>query len=195
MYSSPPELGLIDVHRISIGGASSGANLAIVASIAATNPSAVFPSAKPSFPIPDSHPPPVSLFAFIPVVDNTATADDVWKSTAETAPWLTAGRLVYYRDMYLSRKGDHEKWDASPNKAPDSLLRNLPKTWVAVAEFDLLAPEALAFTEQLKKLGVDAESLVVPGATHAIMSLHGRIDRGLQLLKDGVKHLQSVFAT
>jgi acetyl esterase/lipase len=194
VFSAPAEVGKIDTHRISIGGTSSGANLAVVAAIAAANPEALFPSARPSLPDPVSRPP-ASVFLFTPVIDNTATAHDVWKYSAETAPWLTAGRLTYYRDLYLSRPGDHEKWDASPNKAPESLLRNFPKTWLAVAEFDLLAPEALAFGEQLKGLGVDVETVVVPGATHSVMSLHGRIDRGLEMIQDGVKHLQGVFGT
>ncbi|KAH6888024.1 Alpha/Beta hydrolase protein [Thelonectria olida] len=194
VFSAPAELGKIDGRRISIGGTSSGGTLAVVAAIAAANPEALFPSAKPSIPHPSSHPP-TSLFLFTPVIDNTATANDVWKSSAETAPWLTAGRLTYYRNLYLSRPGDHEKWDASPNKAPESLLRNLPKTWLAVAEFDLLAPEALTFGEQLKGLGVDTEVVIVQGGTHSIMSLHGRIDKGLEMIQDGVKHLQGVFGT
>ncbi|KAJ4133034.1 hypothetical protein NW754_015845 [Fusarium falciforme] len=129
------------------------------------------------------------------VVDNTATAEDVWKPNAETAPWLTPERLSWYRKLYLTRDEDCKSWDSSPNFAPESLLKNLPKTWIAVAEMDILAPEALAFGEQLKGLGVEVDTLVVEGATHSILSLHGIIDRGREMIGSAVKHLQGVFGT
>ncbi|KAK7419515.1 hypothetical protein QQX98_003284 [Neonectria punicea] len=194
VFSMPAELGRIDTTRVSIGGTSSGGNLAVVAALAALNPEVPLPTAKPNFPniIPN---PPVSVLLFIPVIDNTATAEDVWRSSAETAPWLTAKRLEWYRKLYLTRDEDCRNWDASPNYAADSMLRKLPKTWIAVAELDLLAPEALAFGEQLRGLDVDAETVVVQGGTHSILTLHGRIDRGRKMIEDAVKHLQGVFGT
>ncbi|KAK7425807.1 hypothetical protein QQZ08_007656 [Neonectria magnoliae] len=194
VFSTPAELGKIDTTRISIGGTSSGGNIAVVAVLAALNPEIPLPAARPSFPniIPN---PPVSVLLFIPVIDNTATAKDVWRSSAETAPWLTAKRLEWYRKLYLTRDEDCRNWDASPNYASDSMLRKLPKTWIAVAELDLLAPEALSFGEQLRGLGVDAETVVVQGGTHSILTLHGRIDRGRKMIEDAVKHLQGVFGT
>ncbi|KAI8681609.1 Abhydrolase-3 domain-containing protein [Fusarium keratoplasticum] len=192
--SEPAELGKIDTLRISIGGTSSGGNIALAAGIAASNPGAPLPTAKPSLPNTASHPP-ASLLLFIPVVDNTATAEDVWKPNAETAPWLTPERLSWYRKLYLPRDEDCKSWDSSPNFASESLLKNLPKTWIAVAEMDILAPEALAFGEQLKGLGVEVDTLVVEGATHSILSLHGIIDRGREMIGSAVQHLQGVFGT
>ncbi|KAF5003612.1 hypothetical protein FDECE_9845 [Fusarium decemcellulare] len=192
--SAPADLGSIDTTRISIGGTSSGGNLAIVAALAASNPEASLPTAKPSLSSTIAHPP-SSLLLFIPVVDNTATAEGVWKPNAETAPWLTAARMEWYRKLYFTRNEDRSKWDASPNLAPDPLLQKLPRTWMAVSEMDILAPEALAFGEQLKSLGVDVETLVVQGGTHSILSLHGIIDRGRSMIEDAVKHLRAVFGT
>ncbi|RSL51682.1 hypothetical protein CEP53_008357 [Fusarium sp. AF-6] len=192
--SSPSELGKIDTSRISIGGTSSGGNIALAAGIAASNPEAPIPTAKPSLPNTAPHPP-ASLLLFIPVVDNTATAESVWKPNAETAPWLTPERLSWYRKLYLTRDEDCKSWDASPNFASESLLKNLPKTWIAVAEMDILAPEALAFGEQLRSLGIEVDTLIVEGATHSILSLHGIIDRGREMIGSAVKHLQGVFGT
>ncbi|KAH6973522.1 Alpha/Beta hydrolase protein [Ilyonectria sp. MPI-CAGE-AT-0026] len=194
VFSAPDELARIDTSRVSIGGTSSGGNLAVVAALAALDPEVPLPSAKPSLPYTTTHPP-ASVLLFIPVIDNTATSEDIWKSSAETAPWLTDKRLEWYRKLYFARDEDRQKWDASPNHAPESLLRRLPKMWIAVAELDLLAPEALAFGEQLRGLGVDAETVVVKGGTHSILSLHGRIDRGRKMIEDAVKHLQSVYGT
>lgn len=192
--SSPTELQKLDTTRISISGTSSGANLAIVAALSASNSETHLPTAQPSLPNTIAHPP-VSLLLFIPVVDNTATVEGVWKLNAETAPWLTPSRMEWYRKLYFTQDNHRSKWDASPNLAPAYLLSKLPKTWIAVAEMDVLAPEALAFGEQLQGLGVDVETVVVKGGTHSILSLHGVIDRGYQMIEDAVKHLQMIFGT
>ncbi|KAF4946854.1 hypothetical protein FGADI_10883 [Fusarium gaditjirri] len=192
--SCPAELQKIDTSRVSISGTSAGANLAIVAALSASNPEVPLPTAQPSLPNTIAHPP-VSLVLFIPVVDNTATAEGVWRPNADTAPWLTPARMQYYRNLYFTQDGHRSQWDASPNLAPDSFLTNLPKTWIAVAEMDILAPEALAFGEQLRGLGVDVETLLVKGGTHSILSLHGVIDRGYKMIEDAVKHLQVTFGT
>ncbi|KAF4994393.1 hypothetical protein FGRMN_5812 [Fusarium graminum] len=192
--SSPTQLPQLDTSRISICGTSSGANLAIVAALSASNPESSLPTAQPSLPNIITHPP-VSMLLFIPVVDNTATAEGVWELNAETAPWFTPSRMEWYRKLYFTQDDYRSRWDASPNLAPENLLAKLPRTWIALAEMDILAPEALAFGEQLKGLGVDVEMVVVKGGTHSILSLHGVIDRGYQMVEDAVKHLQMVFGT
>ncbi|CAG7560781.1 unnamed protein product [Fusarium equiseti] len=192
--SSPAELQNIDTSRISISGTSSGANIAIVAALSASNPDVELPTARPSLPKPVAHPP-ASLLLFIPVVDNTATVEGVWKPNAETAPWLTPARMEWYRDLYFTQDGHRLRWDASPNLAPGTLLSKLPKTWMGVAEMDLLAPEAMAFSQQLKGLGVDVETSMVHGGTHSILSLHGVIGRGYKMIEDAVEHLQKTFGT
>lgn len=192
--SGPSELGNVDISRISIGGTSAGGNLAIIATLAVLNPDIPMPSVQGPPRRSFAHPP-VSLLLVVPVIDNTATADGVWKPKAETAPWLTAARMEWYRKLYFTQDEDRGGWDASPNFAEDSLLRKLPRTWMAVADQDLLGPEALAFGEQIKSLGVDVEKVVVQGATHSILSFNGRIDRGWQLVEDAAVHLKGVFGT
>jgi acetyl esterase/lipase len=44
---------------------------------------------------------------------------------------------------------------------------------MAVAEQDLLAPEALAFGAQLRGLGVDVEITEYKGMTHTILAMNG----------------------
>jgi acetyl esterase/lipase len=192
--SSPTELQKLDTTRISISGTSSGANLAIVAALSASNPETPLPTAQPSLPNTIAHAP-VLVLLFIPVVDNTATVEGVWKPNAEIAPWLTPSRMEWYRKLYFTQDDHRSRWDASPNLAPAHLLSKLPRTWIAVAEMDILAPEALAFGEQLKGLGVDVETVVVKGGTHSILTLHGVIDRGYQMIEGAVKHLQMTFGT
>lgn len=102
--------------------------------------------------------------------------------------------MEWYRKLYFTNDDQRQYWDASPNLAPQSLLEKFPRTWIAVAEMDLLAPEALVFGQQLRRLGVDVETVVVKGGTHSILSLHGRIDRAQKMIEDGIKHLQMSFA-
>lgn len=190
--SSPPELGSIDASRIAVGGTSAGANLAIVAALSAVDSSVKLPLTTPSLPNVIPHPL-VSLLLVVPVVDNTAVAEGVWKRNAETAPWLTPARMEWYRKLYFVNIEDRSGWDASPNYAPESLLKSLPTTWMAVSDQDILAPEAEAFGEQLTGLGVKMDVVNIEGGTHSILTLGGKIAKGKKMMEDASNHLKKVF--
>lgn len=113
----------------------------------------------------------------MPVIDNTATADSpAWQVNGATAPWLTPARMLWYRDMWLPRGAqDRAVWLASVNQAPPELLAAMPPTWMAVAEADLLAPEGLAFAEQLREAGVEVRTVVLQGCTHQTLPLNGTL--------------------
>ncbi len=117
-------------------------------------------------------PKPVFQLLLCPVIDNTATIDSVW-ATSQHAPWLTPGRMSWYRKQYFQSTLDTHHWDASPNLAPADALKENPATFIAVAECDLLAPEGLAYAQSLKDAGVDTEVKVYKGATHSILLLAG----------------------
>jgi acetyl esterase/lipase len=106
------------------------------------------------------------------VVDNTALPGYGWSSNFN-APWMTPNRLFYYREMYL--RGDHrrEDWQTSPNLAPKKVLSKAPRAWIAVAEFDLLAAEGVAYAKILQAAGVKAEVKTYFGATHSLFELNG----------------------
>ncbi|KPM46497.1 hypothetical protein AK830_g158 [Neonectria ditissima] len=191
--SSPPELGTIDTSRIAIGGTSAGATLAIVAALSNIDSDTDLPSAQPLLPKANILHPPVSLVLIVPVIDNTATAEGVWKRNAATAPWLTPARMEWYRKLYFTKSEERERWDASPNFAPESLLRRLPRTWMAVSDQDILAPEAESFGEQLKRLGVEVDVVRIEGGTHSILSLSGKISKGRKMVQDAADHLKTVF--
>ncbi|KIW20522.1 hypothetical protein PV08_01097 [Exophiala spinifera] len=150
----------IDTSRIAIGGTSAGGNLSAVTALKA--------SLQQPKPIPL-----VLQLLLVPVIDNTATVDSTW-STRTHAPWLTPARMTWYRDMYLPNSKDALKWDASPNLAPAELLGKTPKTWIGIAEQDLLAPEAAAFADQLRTVGVDVDVEHYAGMTHTILAMNGK---------------------
>ncbi|KAF4120868.1 Carboxylesterase family [Geosmithia morbida] len=193
VISQPPELGSVDTSRISIGGTSAGANLAITAAIVAANSGVILPSlGKVQGSVVIEHPI-VSLLLIVPVVDNTATAAGVWEPNAPTAPWLTPKRMEWYRKLYFTNPEVVNNWDASPNLAPDLLLRNLPRTWIAYSDQDILAPEAVAFGNQIESLGVDVTMTELKGCTHSILALNGRIAKGKELIEDAARFLYEVF--
>ena len=107
----------------------------------------------------------------LPVVDNTlTTASPNWASKPY-APWLTANRMLWYRNMYFPKKDKSLEWEASPNLASSQVLAKSPKTWIAVAEQDLLASEGISFGEQLKHLGVETKVKVYEGSMHSLLAL------------------------
>lgn len=65
------------------------------------------------------------------------------------------------------------EWKASPCFATKEMMGNSPKTFVAVAECDLLAPEGLAYAGALREAGVEVEVTVYKGATHSVLVLAG----------------------
>jgi acetyl esterase/lipase len=157
----------IDPTSIAIGGTSAGAQLAASVSLQAA---ILTPPFKIAFQL-----------LVVPVIDNTATVSTVW-AAKKNAPWLTPARMTWYRRMYFVDEKSAEMWEASPNKAPASLLAQSPRTWIAVAEQDLLAPEALLFAEQLdeawKSAGHDDKEVVLKsyeGSTHSILAMSGRL--------------------
>ncbi|KAL4931023.1 alpha/beta hydrolase [Aspergillus undulatus] len=133
--SGSEKLGGVDKTRIAVGGTSAGGNLAAVLSMKASQ-------LNPPIPI-------CFQLLVVPVIDNTASVSGIWAEN-EHAPWLNPARMEWYRAMYLPNRKDREWWDASPNLAPSMLLRTFPRTFIAIAGQDLLAPDARSFAKQLE---------------------------------------------
>lgn len=107
-----------------------------------------------------------------PVIDNTATVDSVW-ATSKHSPWLTPLRMTWYRNMYFRSEEETRNWDASPCFAPEKVLQESPSTFLAIAECDLLAPEAFQYSKALQNLGVNVDAKIYAGATHSVLILAG----------------------
>lgn len=105
-----------------------------------------------------------------PVIDNTATDETGW-ATSRHSPWLTPSRMTWYRQKYFRTERDTRDWQASPCFAPPDILGTSPNTFLAIAECDLLAPEAHQFGKLLKSSGVDIDVQLYKGATHSVLIL------------------------
>jgi acetyl esterase/lipase len=88
---------------------------------------------------------------------------------------------------------EREQWQISPNLAQTKILAQAPSTWIAVAEHDLLATEALAFSSQLRAAGVTCKVKVYSGCPHPILTLSGALTKGQELLLDAAQALTAVF--
>ncbi|KAF5350502.1 hypothetical protein D9756_008499 [Leucocoprinus leucothites] len=151
----PKEIA-INPNRIAVGGSSSGGNLAATVTLKAV---------ELKIPL-------IFQLLIVPVCDNTASADTLWKEN-ENAPWLTPVRMEWFKNNYLPNKEDWTKWDASPTFAPVELLKQTPKAWIGVGEIDILKAEGVEYGEKLRKAGVDVEIVIYPGAPHPIMAMDG----------------------
>ncbi|KXT09521.1 hypothetical protein AC579_7194 [Pseudocercospora musae] len=173
----------VDTTRVAIGGTCAGGNLAAVLVLEAA---CLFKQFRPIF-----------LLLIVPVIDNTATPGNGWYNL--NAPWLTPQCMLWYRRMYLPNGHGRdalfgrEDWQVSPNLAPSKLLSKCPATWIAVAEHDLLATEALAFSSQLRAAGVQTSVTVYQGSTHTILALNGVLSKGRELMLDAAMQLNGAF--
>lgn len=109
-----------------------------------------------------------------PVIDNTATISTTW-STSRHSPFLTPGRMEWYRQQYFKGDTERSNWDASPCFAPTSLLAQSPSSFIGIAACDLLAPEAIKYSESLREAGVTVECKIYNGATHSVLILAGYV--------------------
>ncbi|KAL4944302.1 Alpha/Beta hydrolase protein [Aspergillus oleicola] len=180
-------LGDVDRSRIAVGGTSAGGNLAAVLSMKAS----LLPT-------------PINVcfqLLVVPVIDNTASIEGVWKEN-QHAPWLTPARMSWYRNMYLPSSSDRERWEASPNLAPRDLLAKSPNTFIAMSGQDLLAPEAKLYAQALVEAwegerveGRRVETKVYEGGTHSILAMSGVLTQGKLLLRDCAEQVAGAFST
>lgn len=147
----------VDRTKIVIGGVSAGGNLAAVLSLIAV---------ELSIPI-------LLQLLVVPVIDNTANLKTSWQLHPH-APWLTPARMLFYRNLYLPDSSCASEWKASPIVAPPELVARLPKTWIAVADQDVLSVEGTMYANLLQQHGVLVSCRNYPGMPHGMMALSGK---------------------
>lgn len=159
----------IDHTKIIIGGASAGANLAAVGAMLAK----------------ELNVPLILSLLVVPVTDNTATVETRW-AAHKHSPWLTPVRMAWFRSLYLPDKSLETDWKVSPLFASPERLGHSPKTWVAIAEQDMLCVEGRDYIKALTDAGVEVEVHSYPGMPHTMMALSGVLHRGRQSVEDVV---------
>jgi acetyl esterase len=142
-----------DAGRVAVGGDSAGGNLsAAVAQVAAVKPTL--------------------LILIYPVLD-LSTKHESYRTFREGF-FLTERSMDWYRGHYLPDEDAARDPRASPLLADD--LSGLPRTYLAVAGFDPLRDEALAYGRRLEEAGVEVEVALHEGSVHGFANMVG-VDR------------------
>ncbi|HEU4462361.1 MAG TPA: alpha/beta hydrolase [Solirubrobacterales bacterium] len=142
----------VDPARIAVGGDSAGANLAAVASLLARDADL---------------PPPAMQLLIYPVI----VADEEMPSRDLFGEGFLLSRpdMDFFESHYLPEGVDRSDPRVSILRAED--LSGLPPAYLAIAGFDPLRDEGIAFAERLREAGVPVSLRLHPGLVHTFANL------------------------
>ena len=155
VVSDPARFGA-DPARVSIGGDSSGGNLALAAALVLQKE-----NLKPR-----------SLVLYYPVTEAQADGSASWRMFA-TGCGMDAAFMDACFVAYLN---GHDPRDplVSPAFATDAHLRRLPPVHILGADRDVLRDQGLRFARRLDALGSPVRAEVLPGSTHLFVTVRGQ---------------------
>jgi len=165
-----------DPHRLAIGGASAGANLAAAATMRVRDDSGTLPAAM--------------LLAY-PVVHFPvpALSDELAAEMRQLPRMLrfTAADIIDFTRWYLGRLTDIP----TRTMPGHGNLEGMPPTRIVLSEYDDLRGSGELFEQQLREVGVAVESTVAEGMLHGHLNLMPtaqmpEIERSLDFLAAGL---------
>ena len=160
-----------DPNRLSVGGDSSGGNLAAVLARW----------------VRDRNGPPIAAQVLIYPVTNF-DLDTPSYLTAGAGFGLTRESMRWYWEQYLTDPGDGASPDASPLRARD--FRDLAPALVITCELDPLASEGSAYAAALGAAGVPVEHIHEAGMIHGYIRMAGVIGRAQKSWDDCARFLR-----
>lgn len=168
-----------DADLISVGGDSSGGNLAIATVLRMI-------AAKERAP----H----SLLLFYPVVSAWNDGSTSWMQN-DSGMALNGDLMDEFNRAYCQGMNNAISVDAranmfvSPSVAADSVLVQLPKTLLVAAERDILRDQGADFVSRLQALGVDARRYEISGSVHLYITVAGQDGAFHEAVKRSAKFL------
>jgi acetyl esterase len=141
----------IDAARLTIGGDSAGANLALAAALKSRDAIKTVPLRGLL----------LNYGAF-----DIEVSDEAARELGEAGAMLTAEEMAAYWANYLRSPADASDPLATPLKAE---LAGLPHVFLAAAGRDVLCEQSVALAERLNAAGVAADLHVYAGATHSFL--------------------------
>lgn len=139
----------VDAKRIAVGGASAGGGLAAALVQLAHDRQEI----KPIF----------QLLVYPMLDDRTVLRTDLddrsyvaWNQKSNRFGW----------ESYLGKKCGAASVPEYSVPARRQDLSGLPQAWIGVGTLDLFHDEDVAYAQQLKRCGVECETVIVPGAFH-----------------------------
>ncbi len=148
----------IDPCRISVGGDSSGGNLALAASLSLLKAGEA---------------PPSSIVLFYPVVKAWNDGSRSWKQFSVGFA-LDGEYMEAFNEAYLSGGADARDPLVSPAAADDRLLSQLPPVMMIAAERDILCDSGREFARRLQQCGVPVTREQLPGTVHLFITVPGQ---------------------
>lgn len=107
---------------------------------------------------------------FYPVTD--ADFDTKSYKDYQDGPWLTKKAMKWFWDAYLPDVDRRAERNASPLRARDEELENLPPALIITAENDVLRDEGEAYASRLDEAGVKTTCVRVNGTIHDFVMLN-----------------------
>jgi acetyl esterase len=158
IYGHSGDFG-IDPNRIFVAGDSSGANLATVACLLASQ----------------RHGPTImGQLLFYPTV--SAAMDTASYQEFAEGPWLTRRSMEWFWTQYLPESTERTNPLVSPLYASGNELGRFPATLLITAECDVLRDEGEAYARKLMEAGVEVTTVRFGGAIHDFMMLNAIAD-------------------
>ncbi|WP_342319540.1 alpha/beta hydrolase [Corynebacterium mayonis] len=147
-------VGGVDKHRVAVAGDSAGATLSAVACLerAARNETQ-----------------PAMQMLFVPAT-NLAEISTASHREFASGHYLTRKQLDWYYDHYLGTERNRREWRVSPLFAPRELLAKVAPAYIAVAGFDPLRDEGIAYAEALSAAGTHTTLVVHQGLVHPFVN-------------------------
>ena len=129
----------------------------------------------------------IAQILIYPVTDN-AMKTSSWNEF-QNGPLLDLKGGIQAWDWYLYGSADQNNPDAVPILADD--LKNLPPTFVAVAEYDPLKDEGIFYAEKLKANNNDTKLKLYKGMMHGFFQMGGLVDDSELLMQDMAEFIKT----
>lgn len=104
---------------------------------------------------------------------------------------LDKAHMEWFWDSYLNENDDVNNPYISPLRAKS--FKNLPKTFLITAEYDLVRDEGEKYAKKLKKAGNDIIFKKIDGVMHGYFLHLSKIERAKELIDDISEYLIEVF--
>lgn len=108
---------------------------------------------------------------------------------------LTAETIQWFFSQYVPNPADREDWRFAPldgmRGAPS--FAGLAPAWIAVAEYDPLSDEGIAYADKLRAAGNRVELVRYAGMIHEFFKMGGYVPAVRQAHADAVRALREAF--
>ena len=157
-----------DTDNISLGGDSSGGNLALTTAL-----KLVYMSENSGNPDGTSSLPHLkSLLLFYPVVKAWSDDSESWRKYG-CGFGLDAGIIETFNEAYVGENNPKEPL-ISPVCASERHLAQLPPVLIVNADHDILRDQGLEMYKRMADAGVNVTRTVYPGTTHLFITVNGQ---------------------